>query len=153
MTPPLERVLAQLQGVRRSGDQYLARCPSHDDRSPSLAVREGDGGRVLLHDHAGCTIEAIVAAIGLEVRDLFAPGADAGGRARSSQQPTPQERAAVECVRLRDARRAIATRRMLLTVRAREAGGADDATWNELAALAERETALLAEIAAAEEQT
>jgi len=36
-----------------------------------LSVREGDDGRVLLHCHAGCPVDEVVAALGLELHDLF----------------------------------------------------------------------------------
>jgi len=66
-----EELLSRLQQVRRNGSGWIALCPAHDDRSPSLSVREGDGGRVLLHCHAGCTAEQVCAALGLTVRDLM----------------------------------------------------------------------------------
>ena len=66
----VEAVLARLQGVRRNGEQWVARCPAHADKSPSLSVRNGDG-KVLLHCFAGCKVEAICAAASIEVRDLF----------------------------------------------------------------------------------
>jgi len=59
-------VLARLDGVQRSGDGWVARCPAHDDKSPSLKVSEGRDGRVLMHCHARCSFDAIVAALGLE---------------------------------------------------------------------------------------
>jgi hypothetical protein len=48
-----EDIARALHG-RRSLNQWVCRCPAHDDRRPSLAVRDGDDGRVLLHCHAGC---------------------------------------------------------------------------------------------------
>lgn len=68
--PVLERVEAALDrhGSKRSG--RLRQCPAHDDRNPSLAVTEADG-RVLLKCHAGCETSAVVAALGLELSDLF----------------------------------------------------------------------------------
>jgi hypothetical protein len=62
----LRRVLERLDGVKRAGSGYIARCPAHDDRNPSLSVRLGDHGRVLLKCHAGCDYAAIVAAVGIE---------------------------------------------------------------------------------------
>ena len=50
----LDEVLRHLKGARKSGSQWAALCPAHDDSSPSLAISEGDDGRVLLHCHAGC---------------------------------------------------------------------------------------------------
>lgn len=70
MTP--EEFVARLERVRRTGpDSWLASCPAHEDRNPSLTVsRKGDGG-ILARCHAECGIEAIVAAVGLTVADLF----------------------------------------------------------------------------------
>lgn len=70
---PVQAVLDRLQGVKPSGQaQWSALCPAHDDRHASLSVSCGDGGRCLIHCHAGCTPEAICCAIGLEAKDLFA---------------------------------------------------------------------------------
>ena len=66
----LEAVLARLQGVRRSGDGWLARCPAHEDKNPSLSVRERNG-KILLHCFAGCSIEAICQILGIKSSDLF----------------------------------------------------------------------------------
>ncbi|MEJ5370248.1 MAG: CHC2 zinc finger domain-containing protein [Bryobacteraceae bacterium] len=52
--------LARALGGRRSGDGWMARCPAHDDRNPSLSVNER-GGRVLVHCFAGCSQEAVIA--------------------------------------------------------------------------------------------
>jgi putative DNA primase/helicase len=56
----------------RSGSRVMARCPSHPDTSPSLSATEGDDGRVLVHCHAGCSIDEICRALGIRSRDLFA---------------------------------------------------------------------------------
>jgi DNA primase len=50
----------------------MACCPAHDDRNPSLSIREADG-KILLHCHAGCSQGDVIAA--LESRGLWdAPG-------------------------------------------------------------------------------
>jgi hypothetical protein len=67
-------LLAKLDGVRATGPgRSLARCPvpAHDDRTPSLSVRELDDGRILLHCFGGCAVEDVLAAIGLDFDDLF----------------------------------------------------------------------------------
>ena len=70
----LEKVLGRLDKVKQAGaGQWKACCPGHDDKDPSLSIREADDGKVLLHCWAGCTAAEITAAIGLELRDLF-PG-------------------------------------------------------------------------------
>jgi len=71
---PASNVLQRLQKVRRTGaGRWIACCPAHDDRSPSLTVREADGGRVLIHCFGGCSVQEVVGALGLELGDLFPP--------------------------------------------------------------------------------
>jgi putative DNA primase/helicase len=70
MTGVLERVLRRLKGVRPSGDGYLALCPAHDDHRPSLSIADGNSG-VVINCHTGCEAEAIVAALGMHLGDLF----------------------------------------------------------------------------------
>ena len=48
-----------------------AQCPAHDDRDPSLSIRECDDGKVLVHCFAGCKTEDILGALGLAWGDLF----------------------------------------------------------------------------------
>jgi putative DNA primase/helicase len=68
---PIDRVLALLDGVRESSNGWTALCPGHDDNRSSLSIGEADDGRVLLKCFAGCEVQEIVAALDLEVRDLF----------------------------------------------------------------------------------
>lgn len=71
MNSPIETITSRLDNPKKSGNSWLARCPAHADKSPSLSVTEAADGRVLLHCHAGCETEDILAAIGLTLRDLF----------------------------------------------------------------------------------
>jgi hypothetical protein len=65
-------LLARLNAVHQTGpDRWTARCPAHDDRNPSLSVRDA-GDRLLVHCFAGCSPEAVVGALGLRMADLFA---------------------------------------------------------------------------------
>jgi len=74
MTRPVDVVLARLDRHKAKGHgQWIARCPAHDDRNPSLSIKEGENGAVLLKCFAGCDIAAVVAAMGLELSDLFPP--------------------------------------------------------------------------------
>lgn len=41
----------------------MCKCPAHDDRKPSLHVSEGQNGKPLVKCHAGCTQEAVIAAL------------------------------------------------------------------------------------------
>ena len=59
-----------VDGAKQTPRSWLARCPSHDDRSPSLSVREGDRG-VLLKCWAGCSAEDITRTLDLRISDLF----------------------------------------------------------------------------------
>ena len=68
----IDALISRLDGVKETGlGKYLSRCPSHDDRSPSLAISEGDGGRVLLHCFAGCKTESVLSAVGLTFSDVM----------------------------------------------------------------------------------
>ncbi|MBL9030860.1 MAG: DUF3987 domain-containing protein [Phycisphaerae bacterium] len=98
-TTPTEAVLAALRAigakVRRSGNGWLCTCPAHADANPSLSIGTGDDGRCLLHCHAGCEAAAIVAALGLAMKDLM-PVPQNGGRyaprravPRTTSTPSP----------------------------------------------------------------
>lgn len=66
----IQRVLDRLESVNRSGTGWSARCPAHDDGVNSLSVSTGDSAGVLLHCHAGCTVQDVVVALGLSMTDL-----------------------------------------------------------------------------------
>jgi hypothetical protein len=69
----VEVLLGRLEGVRRTGaNSWVARCPAHDDRNPSLSVSVKEG-RVLIHCFAGCSPDAVLGAVGLTWKDLRAP--------------------------------------------------------------------------------
>jgi hypothetical protein len=53
-------------GAKATPTGWIARCPAHEDRSPSLSISEGEGGRLLLHCHAGCTFDDILHAAAVE---------------------------------------------------------------------------------------
>jgi hypothetical protein len=74
--------LAERVQARRSGGGWVARCPAHHDRYPSLSIAERDG-KILLCCHAGCTAEAICDALGIRVSDLF-------GEPRTARKPETQ---------------------------------------------------------------
>lgn len=68
---PTDVLLSRLDGVRKTGRGWIARCPAHEDRSPSLSIAAGEDGRVLLRCFGGCAAAEIVAAVGMEIADLF----------------------------------------------------------------------------------
>jgi hypothetical protein len=66
----IQNILSRLAGVRRTSSGFRARCPAHDDKCPSLSVREGHHG-ILIRCWAGCELQSVVDALGLRVSDLF----------------------------------------------------------------------------------
>ena len=65
--------LNYLDKVKPTGtDKWQACCPAHDDKSPSMSVKEGNDGRILVHCFGGCTTDQITGALGLDMTDLFA---------------------------------------------------------------------------------
>jgi hypothetical protein len=70
---PVASLLARLDGVRRTGRGWQAKCPAHPDRHASLSIGEASTGAALVHCFAGCDVHAICSAVGLSVSDLFPP--------------------------------------------------------------------------------
>ena len=69
---PVENILSALDKVRNRGtNSWIACCPAHDDKSPSLSIKETQDGDILLHCFAGCGVDDVLAALGLEMSDLF----------------------------------------------------------------------------------
>ncbi len=65
-------LLLHLTGIKETGaGRYLACCPAHLDKHPSLAIRELDDERVLIHCFAGCSVEEVLHAVGLELDALY----------------------------------------------------------------------------------
>lgn len=64
-------LLSRLDKVKpASNGKWYARCPAHDDKSPSLSIKD-TGTRTLIYCHAGCEASDILAAVGLGWRDLY----------------------------------------------------------------------------------
>jgi len=67
----LDLVLSRLDKVKSNGtDKYMACCPAHNDKSPSMSVRQVDD-RVLIHCFAGCGANEILDSIGLDYSSLY----------------------------------------------------------------------------------
>jgi hypothetical protein len=70
-------LLSSLRKVKRTGDgRWIACCPAHDDKRPSMTIRELPDGRVLMHCFSGCDTESILGAIGLDFSELFPEALD-----------------------------------------------------------------------------
>ena len=68
----VEQLLSRLHGVKQTApNKWLAKCPSHDDRSPSLAIKLADDDKILIHCFGGCSVSDVVGSIGLELSNLF----------------------------------------------------------------------------------
>jgi hypothetical protein len=68
----VDEILQRLDGVKREKPgQWAARCPAHEDGSPSLAVKQSGDGKILLHCLAGCRVDDVLKALHLEPSDLF----------------------------------------------------------------------------------
>ena len=67
----LNTLLSRLEKVQSIGNsRYKALCPAHDDRSPSLAIKD-DADRLLLHCFSGCETADVLGAIGLTFADIM----------------------------------------------------------------------------------
>ena len=67
----IQEVLRFFDGVKRCNEnQYMARCPCHDDKKQSLSIGCGQKG-IVMRCQAGCSTRDIIARVGLKPRDLF----------------------------------------------------------------------------------
>jgi len=80
----VQEFLSRLDRVSKTHTGWMACCPAHEDARPSLSVAATDEGRILLRCFAGCELAAIVEAMRIEVRDLFAEPAAPGTPAVAS---------------------------------------------------------------------
>jgi putative DNA primase/helicase len=75
--------IARALGGRKAGGSWTARCPAHNDRTPSLSIRDVNDGKVLVRCHAGCDQELVIAA--LRARGLWTENS-----ARPFLRPAPR---------------------------------------------------------------
>lgn len=79
----IDLILGRLDKVRPNGPgRWMACCPAHDDTHPSLSICTFDSGSIGLKCFAGCDVQSVVSAIGLDLEDLFASS-------QSLQRPRP----------------------------------------------------------------
>ena len=55
--------IAKALGGWKAGGGWTARCPAHDDRTPSLSIRDAANHGLLVHCHAGCAQHDVIAAL------------------------------------------------------------------------------------------
>jgi hypothetical protein len=95
-SPETENFLSRLEGVRKSGSGWIARCPCrNDDNNPSLSIGQGEGGRTLVTCHRGmsCGVEEICTSVGLKVSDLMPK--ETGDTPRKFDPPPPKKEAPI----------------------------------------------------------
>lgn len=69
---PIDLLLSRLERVRQTAPtRWVMPCPAHEDRSPSLSVKETPDGTVLIRCFAGCDTQSVLDAVGLGFADLF----------------------------------------------------------------------------------
>lgn len=74
----IEVLLSRLENVRQTGcNRWVATCPAHDDRRPSLSIKRAENEYVLIHCFAGCRPEEVLQVLGLSWSALF-PGKKSG---------------------------------------------------------------------------
>jgi hypothetical protein len=76
-SPPARRTtsaetIARALGGHPTSGGWTVRCPAHDDRTPSLSIRHTNDDKVLVHCHAGCDQQRVIAAV--RARGLWADG-------------------------------------------------------------------------------
>jgi hypothetical protein len=69
----IDSILSRLEKVKGGRGRWTACCPHHQDKSPSLAIRLVDDGRILLHCFGGCSVDEVVGSMGMSINDLFPP--------------------------------------------------------------------------------
>jgi len=87
----LDAFAIRLKNAKRVANGYKALCPAHEDRNASLSVSQGDEGKLLVNCFAGCSTDEILAAIGLEMKDLF-PDSETFSFVRSVANAPPTSR-------------------------------------------------------------
>lgn len=126
VTAATSKLLERLSRVRETGPgRWAACCPAHDDKSPSLSVRDA-GDILLIHCFGGCSAGEILGAVGLSLRDLYPDGGLESRALRRGQRRIPA----------RDALAAIDREALLVATVAsdlRHCRVIDGATWGRLA--------------------
>lgn len=83
-------LIDRLTKVKQTGaGRWMACCPAHEDKTPSMTIRECDDGRVLVHCFGGCGAGEIISAIGLEFDALFPPKPPAMPSLKPVRRPFP----------------------------------------------------------------
>jgi len=94
-------IVSRLESCRPAGNgKWMARCPAHADKGPSLSIRDVGDGRTLLHCFAGCGANDVLTAIGLELSDLYPPSDNHFEPLARGWQQMKREGPAVDSIKL-----------------------------------------------------
>ena len=82
----IDTVLSRLDKVKKTSkdNEYSALCSAHDDKSPSLSIKELPDGRILINCFAGCESKQVLDSIGLSFEDLYP---ESKGSFKSEKRP------------------------------------------------------------------
>lgn len=93
----IDNLLSRLSKAKRTGkDSYIACCPAHDDKNPSMTIREIEPDKILLHCFAGCSVEEITGSVGLSIGDIMPDSAPDKIRKPSAVPFNPRD--VLECI-------------------------------------------------------
>jgi len=108
MSSPVENFVLRLH-ARPCGRGWIAKCPAHNDREPSLSINKGADHRVLIKCQAGCSTDDVLAALGITYRHLFPAKFSQVSFARrcANDRPLVTSQSADEFLSDHDCRRAI----------------------------------------------
>jgi hypothetical protein len=67
----LQEIVAIFDAKQTSNGSYIAKCPAHDDSTPSLSISSGNNGNVVIHCHAGCPSHVVLSKKGLTMANLW----------------------------------------------------------------------------------
>lgn len=71
MIDKVNNLLSRMQKVKTRGrDKWMACCPAHEDKNPSLAITL-ESGKILMKCWSGCDVESILGAIGMDFSDIM----------------------------------------------------------------------------------
>ena len=85
--------------IETNPGEWMARCPAHDDSTPSLSITRSDDGRVLAHCFAGCENAEVLKTLGLSPQAMFPRPSDETipSRAKNKEKSIyPSPEAAIE---------------------------------------------------------
>jgi len=71
--PDIQLLLSKLQGVKKikGSDKWVALCPAHNDKTPSLSIRQLEDSRILINCWSGCGAIDVLESIDMTFQHLM----------------------------------------------------------------------------------